>query len=276
MRPLSLFLIVTLLAGCASSKEVQRPAPAGVSSWLLEEKQIGEKIHAEILSSFYVYSEPRLVNYVNQIGNSIAGHARRKELNYRFTILYNDKIYAASAPGGHIYVTTALICFLDNESELAAVLAHEVGQLQYQDPRVSPSRKALEALTRGGAAVGPAFGSIGALAAMGLVLLHAAAEAGDMSVEERLIQADADALHYLVEAGEDPQGLIDFFYKFLNADQVLTPYFYDYYQSRPISEPRIQAVLKEFSSLPLSDKTFSTHRETFQEATKGIREIYKT
>jgi len=94
-------------------------------------------------------------------------------LVYRFTILYDEKIYATSAPGGYIYLTTGMLNFLQNEAELASVLAHEIGRLQYKDPRFTQSDDVLNAATQAGASIAPMFGPIGSLASLGLVLLQA-------------------------------------------------------------------------------------------------------
>ena len=271
----SILIISLFLSGCVSARGGQGGVSAGMGYMPSEEVAIGEKIHAQILSAFYPYTDPKVVQFINQIGNSLVRGGGVRNLPYRFTLLYNDRIYATSAPGGFVYLTTGMIHFLQNEAELAAVIAHEIGELQYADPRLSRSRKILDALTRGGAAVGPAFGEIGSLAVLGLALMNAALEGRDLTPEERLLDADRRALHAMVEAGYDPQGMIDFFYKFLKADPSLTPYFYDYAQSRPMTEERVLLAQKEFSELLLAGKSFSTNYAVYQDATKGIREMYR-
>ena len=263
------------LHGCANNPKKSLSPSVSLSASAAEEIAIGEQIHAQILSSFYPYTDPEVVNYLNEIGQSLAAFAERKELPYRFTLLYNDKIYATSAPGGFVYLTTGFITFLQNEAKLAAVLAHEIGQLQEKDPKLSKSRKVLEAVTRGGTMVAPAFGQIGMLAALGLVAMQAIYEKGQPSPEERLFEADRRALEYMVKAGYDPQGMIDLFYRFLNTSRDFAPYFYDYYQSRPITMERFQNLNEKFAGLQLQEKVFSTHHERYQEITLGVREIYK-
>lgn len=285
-KSIAALLVLTLLvSSCASSKQSKKDtskdasqdASGSLSSSVSEEIAIGEKINLQILSSFYPYTDPKVVGYVDEIGRSLAAHAERRELPYRFTILYNDQIYATSAPGGFVYLTTGMMHFLGNESELAAVLAHEIGELQYRDPRLSKSRRVLNSLMRSGAAVGPAFGHIGVLAVLGLAMMHNAVEAkgGALEPAERLREADKRAFHYMVEAGYDPQGLLDLLYSFLNADKQFAPFFYDYYQARPISEDRMGHLLEIFKELPLEGKTFTADRENYLERTRGIREIYK-
>jgi len=56
----------------------------------------------------------------------------------------------------------------------------------------------------------------------------------------------------------------------------MTPYFLDYYQSRPITEERMRALKKAFEKLPLGGKSLVTDPVEYQEVTRGVREIYKT
>ena len=264
------------MAGCASGRHSGgADTEKKLSSEAAQELAIGEQINATILSSFYPYTDPKVVEYINRVGYSLTEHTKLRHHNYRFTILYSDKIYATSAPGGFVYLTTGMLYFVQNESELAAVLAHEIAELQYVDPQLTNSRKILDKITRGGALVGPAFGPIGVLTAVGLVAVNTVSQPHPMTLDQRLAAADRKALHYMLDADQDPQGMIDLSYRFLRSKSEVIPYFYDYYQSRPISEERMLALNQSFSKLPLQGKTFQTRREIYQDVTQGIREIYK-
>lgn len=277
-RSIAFFLLPLFFmgSGCASLSSASGHPQSFFSPALSEELAIGEKIHNQILASFYPYTDPKVVNYIKQIGSKLAAHAERQELPYHFTVLYSEKIYATSSPGGFIYLTTGMIHFLKSEAELAAVLAHEIGELQFADPRLSRGRKFLDTLAHSGMIVGSLFGEIGALAALSVVMLNAAANAAEMTPEERLLEADALALRYMAEAGYDPQGMFNLMDAFLNADKRMVPYFYDYYQSRPITEGRMKRIQEVFRDLPLQGKSLITNYKTYQEVTKGIHEMYKT
>lgn len=264
------------LSGCASSRNQasSKNQHPGVRSFSNIEKEEGLQIHQQIVSNFYLYTEPSVTEYVDKVGTSLAGSSADAKKNYDFTILYNDKIYATAAPGGHVYVTTGLLNFVENEAELAAVLAHEIAILQFQDPRASNGRKVMEGMTQAVSLVGPAFGQIGSLAALGVILLNSASQNGGVSKEEKLERADAMALRYMLHAGYDPQGLIDLLYKFLQADKTMLPFFYDYYQSYPITEERVTRLHHDFSKLPLTNRELSMRREEFLETTRGVREMY--
>ena len=274
-----LALILVGLLGCARGPSISdnstRVAESALSLSDRREAEMGRQIHEAIVSSFRVYTEPRLVNYVNEIGRSIVNVAERKNLDYRFTVLYDDRAYATEAPGGYVYVTTGFIYFLRNEAELAAVLAHEVAALQDRDPRFSISKKVTQTVAQTSAMVGPLFGQIGMLAATAVVLLNALMESAIPTSLDRLFKADDKALRYLVEAGHDPQGYLDLQAQLLNLSPEWKPYFYDYLYSRPASIERYQTVLAEFEKLPLEGKSFSVNRDRYLEVTKGVQEIYR-
>lgn len=228
------------------------------------------------MSSFYSYTEPNANEYVGRIGRELAAQAARQDLNYRFVILHSDKIYATSSPGGYVYITTSMIYFLENEAELAAVLAHEIAQLQYKDPKLSVGKKVLKNVSEKGATIAPMFGQIGALATLGFALLHSVATVGNKTPEQRLALADKKAMIYMEKAGYDPQGMIDVFYKFADANKEIIPYFIEYWESRPLTEDRVDAIEAQFEKLPLEGKNFDVHRDKYLAQTRGIREIYKT
>jgi len=274
-KAIASFLCFFLLNGCASTAErgLDTPPPGANLS---DEQKVGEQIHREILASFYPYTDPKVVHYVEEVGHSVAVHAKRRDLQYRFTILYSEKIYATSAPGGYIYVTTGMLNFLQNEAELAAVLAHEIGEQQQADRRFTKSDDVIGAATQAGSTVGPMFGPLGSLASLGLVLLQAYNESTFKTPGERLLSSDGLAMRYLLEVGYDPQALMDVQEHFLKAGEKMTPYFFDYYQSRPITEARMLALRKEFQKLQLNGRSLITDPVEYQETTRGIREIYKT
>ena len=70
--------------------------------------------------------------------------------------------------------------------------------------------------------------------------------------------------------------MVDFFYSFLNAEKKTIRYIMDYYQSRPIDEQRMEQVNAQFAKLSLDGKTLPVNRKDYQEAMKGVREMYRT
>lgn len=276
-KSLSLFLILCLsFNGCAGMRAQRALEKATAVRFFTEEEIVeGENIHKQMIGEFYIYTEQQVAEYVNEIGQNLTGVPPKGRQPYHFTILYNDQIYATSAVGGFIYVTTGMINFLDNEAELAGVLAKEIGGLQYKDPRLDHDSGLKRGVTNAVAIAFPFLGPFGMLAAAGVIVWDIASDPKEVSESSQALTADAKAMHYMVRAGYDPQGFIDIMYKFLQADREVRPYFHNYYVSHPITQSRIDAVMENFKELPLENRTFNVNRERYLEMTKGIREIYK-
>jgi beta-barrel assembly-enhancing protease len=72
----------------------------------------------------------KLVRYLNVVGKNLGAQSSRPELKWTFGILQNEKSFnALSAPGGYVFVTLGLLRGMDNEAQLAGVLAHEIAHV---------------------------------------------------------------------------------------------------------------------------------------------------
>lgn len=72
--------------------------------------------------------------YVNKIVNNLLKHSTLPYAysGYTVLVLNDDKtVNACAAPGGFIIVTSGMIKYLKNENELALILAHEIGHLEF-------------------------------------------------------------------------------------------------------------------------------------------------
>ena len=264
--------VLLVIQGCVSSSRDSLESPPVLSDFELKELEIGRQIHAQVLSSFYLYTEPRLVEYINGVGRRMAQNAERKKLNYQFTVLLDDKIFATSAPGGYVYITTGMIDFLDNEAQLAAVLSHEIGQLQDLGPRFSKSHKRLEDITKGGTIVGGFFGNIGVIAIVGLQVMNALTD--EKTKDERVDVADQLTLQYLSAASYDPECWADALYKMVHLKKGDLVRLFDYYNTRPISLSRLKKLKKNLKKMDLRGRTLETGTEAYGQAVKGVRQIY--
>jgi len=67
--------------------------------------------------------------YVNEVLSTISTYAQ-KDFSYRAIVVPSSVPNAMALPGGVVFVTEGLLQTLDNEAQLAAVLAHEVGHIE--------------------------------------------------------------------------------------------------------------------------------------------------
>ena len=88
-----------------------------------EETRIGRQIAGNLLGAVPLVRDDKLQNYVNLVGNWVALQSGRKDITWRFGVLDTDDINAFAAPGGYVFLTKGLYRRLNNEAELAGVLA---------------------------------------------------------------------------------------------------------------------------------------------------------
>ena len=94
-----------------------------------EEREVGREVSAKVVAFFHLYRDEALTRYVNMVGATVAAQAERQDITYHFAVLDSDDINAFSAPGGYIFITRGAVILCEDESELAGVLAHEVGHV---------------------------------------------------------------------------------------------------------------------------------------------------
>jgi predicted Zn-dependent protease len=126
-----LMLAVCTDSSLAARKRLTLAPEAGEYSEADIEKEIlfGREMAAIMLAERKMVTDERLTRYLNLVGLSIVRHARRPELNFHFAAIESSQINAYAAPGGYIFVTTAALNQMQNEAELAGVLAHEIAHI---------------------------------------------------------------------------------------------------------------------------------------------------
>ncbi|MFA6969779.1 MAG: M48 family metallopeptidase [Gallionella sp.] len=114
-----------------AARDLQKP---GATSSLggyseAEEVDIGRQIAGNLLGAAPLVQDKKLQKYVNNVGRWVAIQSERPDLVWHFGVIDSNDINAFAAPGGYIFVTRGLYKLLNNEAELAGVLAHEIGHV---------------------------------------------------------------------------------------------------------------------------------------------------
>jgi predicted Zn-dependent protease len=154
-------LATLALTGCATNPVTGKQDLAFMSE--ADEIRIGQQMHPQIMQQYGVYDDPKLQNYVNEVGQRLAAKSHRSNLKYTFTVLDSDEVNAFATPGGFIYITRGIMAYLNSEAELAAVIGHEIGHVAARHAVRQQSQSSIAGV--GAIAVGILTGS-GDLAAL--------------------------------------------------------------------------------------------------------------
>jgi predicted Zn-dependent protease len=75
-------------------------------------------------------AEEKLVRYINVVGRNLGAQSPRPTLRWTFGVLRTAESFnAVSSPGGYVFVTLGLLRGVENEAQLAGVLAHEIAHI---------------------------------------------------------------------------------------------------------------------------------------------------
>ncbi len=181
-----------------------------------QEYYIGRSVAAMILSRYAPYKKKTPNRYINLVGQTLAMASDRPETfgGYHFLILNSSDINALSAPGGLIFVTRGLLRCCRHEDALAAVLAHEIGHVEYQHglQAINKSR-VTEALTVLGTESARTFGGE-ELASLTSIFEDSVSDILKTMIDSGYsrqfeFQADDAAITIMRRVGYNPNGLID-------------------------------------------------------------------
>ena len=201
----ALCAVLLLTLSCATT------GPGGQKSFIMigtsQEVSIGQGMADELSKTEKKLADQSWQNYLNEVGQKIVAVSDRKDVTYSFTVIESEDINAFAAPGGFVYFYTGLLRRMDNEGEMAAVLAHEISHVvaRHSIKRVQTAMGASLAYQlvfgdKGGEALSAAVG-----VGMGLLFADYSREA------ER--EADKFGIYYMQKAGYDPNAAITMFEK---------------------------------------------------------------
>jgi predicted Zn-dependent protease len=140
--------------------------------------------------------------YVAEVGRRVgaASGLANPAQALHFTLLNSAVENAFSVPGGYVYATRQLLTLMDDESELAFALGHEVGHVAANHAHIREQY----AQRSSGGILGQIFGAIFG-DDYNIFRARAALDTLSFSREQEY-QADALALRYLIATGYDPTG----------------------------------------------------------------------
>ena len=108
----------------------------------LQERQIGQQSMLQIRAGKQFLDDPEINDYLNQLGYKLVENSAEPSLGFEFFALDDPSINAFAMPGGFIGVNSGLLLTAQSESELAAVLSHEIAHVtQHHLARIIASQQ---------------------------------------------------------------------------------------------------------------------------------------
>jgi predicted Zn-dependent protease len=175
------------------------------------ELNVGQQEYQQLQKQGVLLTSSPLYAKLDPIAHRIAAVADKQYyVPFRFYLVKNSQPNAFSVPGGHVYVTTAMMSFAQNEQELAGVLCHEVSHDLHHDVYNLAIKN--QNLSIGASLLGLLIGN-NAGWAQNLIGLGANLESLNFS---RAVESNADhtGAYVCAQAGENPWGMVWLFKRF--------------------------------------------------------------
>jgi predicted Zn-dependent protease len=234
-----------------------------------EERKLGDRFTIEAASALPIVREPAVVVYVNVIGQRIVERLDPPQpFEYRFSVVNDGAINAFAVPGGSVYLNSGLLLRVGNDSELAAVLGHEIGHSHaHHIVRQQQEMQFLNYASLAGALLSLVHPALGAAA------LGVSATAQLKYQREFEQEADYLGMRYMGAAGFDPHGMVSFMKRLWDEQRTMPiDQIPPYMLSHPLTDERIthlEAASRDIPSVEASQRA-SFALERVQAVLRGL------
>lgn len=224
------------------------------------EANVGAEEHSKILAQYGAVDDAQLRAMVTEVGGRIVPFTERPDVRYTFTVLDTPDVNAFALPGGYVYVTRGLLALANNEAELAAVIAHEIGHVTARHSAERYSRSVATGL--GTTLLSVLLDSDGANDLLGLgsnLYLSSYSRTQEH-------QADTLGIRYITQAGYDPYAMASFLTalerntelkkKEMGSGAGSAP---SYFSTHPVTQERVSKTLAEAGQQNYNDKAVVNH-----------------
>ncbi len=215
--------------------------------------------------------DPDLTAYVSGVGRKLAATSARPNLPYEFVILNNSVPNAWALPGGKIAINHGLLLELDNEAQLAAVMAHEIVHAAARHGAQQMERGILLQGVVAAAAIGT-HGSRYADLAVGSAALGAQLISRKYGRDAEA-EADRYGMQNMLRAGYDPRAAVALHETFVRLSNDKHPNWLEgLFASHPPSQDRVEANRRTAAELLAGSNTGGdVFLDRWQRATARLR-----
>lgn len=228
---------IFFLAGCATEYNLATKKEERMLYGTEKEVKIGSKIAEKFEANYEIIEDVDVNERVQNILKKIVAVCDRKDVVYFIKVVNKEYANAISLPGGYIYIFKGIIDRVENDDQLAGVIAHEVAHIS--------ARHGMKRLQN---AYGALFLQIlssqtGAGRGVNLALTSLFMEYS----QEAEFEADKLSVKYLKAAGYDPRGTLGFLEKLKKEKEKAPLKKFSYWRTHPHISQRMAVVNQEIT-----------------------------
>ena len=234
---LALFAAVGALTACTDASSIP----------IDEEREMGLAVAEQAAREMPLLQDEPVVRFVRELGAYIVRRADTTGRDYEFRVIDSEVPNAFAIPGGFIFVNRGILERAETASELAGVLAHEIGHVV--------ERHGLEQMAKAqntSTIVSLVYVLLGRTPGGAEQVALQVAGSAWMAKHSREAEREADrvAVVYLARAGIDPRGMPQFFQKLLEEDRNSPNELLAWFSTHPLTEDRIADTEAMIAQLP--------------------------
>ena len=227
--------LIVLMTGCAMSQQ--------------QEVELGASSAQQVSAQLPLVRDAAVMEYIGTLGRRLANATDTRGLTWTFTVVNSREVNAFAIPGGWIYVNRGLIERATSESELAGVIAHEIGHVtrRHSVQQLQQSTGANVGLTLLCTLTGVCESGVSRAAiSVGGSALFAKFSRDDEA------EADREAVATTITAGISPRGIPTMFRALLRERQRDPGALDAFFASHPLEERRIAATEAQIATYPVT------------------------
>ncbi len=240
-----------------------------------EEVVLGEASKKEAEAQFGgIMHNKEIEEYVNYVGQKLARVSHRPKFQYTFKVVNSNILNAFAIPGGFIYITRGLLSRFTKESQLAAVLSHEVAHIGARhSARMLENALLAQGIILGGYQIIRKNTKSRDTKNIYLIASQITATiilSGYSRENEE--QADILGLDYMVKTGYHPYGMLELMQILQKESKEHPNLIEDLFRTHPYTKKRIEYVKKEIDSKykdVLERRSFTEDTPEFQKIVRS-------
>ena len=212
--------------------------------------------------------DPIVTEYINRLAQNLVRNSDAK-VPFTVKIIDSDEINAFALPGGFFYINTGLLRAVENEAQLAGVMAHEIGHVAARHATKMATKKEIWNLASLPLVFvsGPAGMAVRDFMGIAVPMSFLKFSRND----ER--EADLLGIEYEYAAGYDPAALVEFFEK-LNAEEkhkgnLISKAF----SSHPMTQDRIKRSQREIETMLPANEAYLVSSSDFDEMKTRLQQV---